>query len=478
METEPDSPIPLNYCLLLFAQAPPEALIGLLGVIALLISSGFISASEVAYFSLTPNDLDKLSTDRHHSIKRIFWLKDHPRRLLATILIGNNFVNIAIVILSEFVLRQLLPESTFLEWSKGLMDLLGIANADTYEIVLANVISFTITVVGVTFLLVLFGEIAPKVYARRNNIGLAKAMSGPLVIMMRIFKPLSSLLVNSTRFIETRLARSTQKTSAASKADIDEAIELTVSNEKNNEQEVDILKSIVKFTDVTARQIMTSRVDVVAVDVNEDYQELLRTVRESGYSRIPVYEQDLDNLKGILYVKDLIGHLHEAQDFKWQDLIRTNVMYVPEAKKISDLLKEFQKQHLHMAIVVDEYGGSSGIVTLEDILEEIIGDIQDEFDDEPEIVYRKLDDFNYLFEGKTLLNDVYRITGIENGIFDFIKGDADSLAGLILELHGQIPKKDTEVTYNHFRFKIVSVNKRRIEQVLITLPKSPQSPVN
>jgi putative hemolysin len=478
LETEPDSPIPLNSCLLLFAQAPPEALIGLLGVIVLLISSGFISASEVAYFSLSPNDLDKLSADRHHSIKRIFWLKDQPRRLLATILIGNNFVNIAIVILSEFVLRQLLPESTFLQWSKGLMDFLGIANADTYEIVLANVISFTITVVGVTFLLVLFGEIAPKVYARRNNIGLAKAMSGPLVIMMRIFKPLSSLLVNSTQFIETRLARSTQKTSAASKADIDEAIELTVSNEKNNKQEVDILKSIVKFTDVTARQIMTSRVDVVAVDVNEDYQELLRTVRESGYSRIPVYEQDLDNLKGILYVKDLIGHLQEAQDFKWQDLIRTNVMYVPEAKKISDLLKEFQKQHLHMAIVVDEYGGSSGIVTLEDILEEIIGDIQDEFDDEPEIVYRKLDDFNYLFEGKTLLNDVYRITGIENGIFDFIKGDADSLAGLILELHGQIPKKDTEVTYNHFRFKIVSVNKRRIEQVLITLPKVPHPSAN
>lgn len=467
METEPDSQ--QYFSLLLLASPPPEVIIGVLGIVLLLISSALISASEVAFFSLTHADFDKLAEDKHGSSKRILLLKDKPRRLLATILISNNFVNIGIVIISDFVLRNLLTEATFQAWAVSLTETFNISLASGE--LLANVISFLITVVGVTFLLVLFGEVAPKVYARLNNIRLAKFMSGPLSILMSVFSPLSQMLVSSTRLIEKRLAKSKMHRIVTSREDIDEAIELTVSSEEDTEQEVDILKSIVKFSDVTVRQIMSSRVDVVAVDITAEYKELLEIAKDSGYSRIPVYENDLDNIKGILYVKDLLGHLNETSDFSWQTLIRNNVLYVPEAKKISDLLKEFQRQHLHMAIVVDEYGGSSGLVTLEDILEEIIGDIKDEFDDEAEVVYRKIDDYNYLFEGKTLLNDVFRIIGVDGTEFEEVRGEADSLAGLMLELYGQLPKKDVEIDHNQFSFKIVSVSKRRIEQVLITLPK-------
>ncbi|HMO38455.1 MAG TPA: gliding motility-associated protein GldE [Saprospiraceae bacterium] len=468
METEPDSYL-CCISLLFIALPPTEVVIGLSGILLLLISSALISGSEVAFFSLTPGDFDKLSDEDDPGSKRILSLKDRPRRLLATILISNNFVNIAIVILSEFVLRNLLGEQTFLNWANGLARIFPISAAAGE--LLAGILGIAVTVVLVTFLLVLFGEVAPKVYATNNKVRLAKFMSGPLIFLMWLFGPLSHLLVGSGRLLEKRLARLSFNVRVDSKQDIDEAIELTVNKEENTEQEIDILKSIVKFSDMTVRQIMTARVDVIAVDEKSDYAELMEIARESGYSRIPVYESDLDNIKGILYVKDLLGHLNEPANFNWQMLIRSNVLYVPEAKKISDLLKEFQRAHLHMAIVVDEYGGTSGLVTLEDIMEEIIGDIKDEFDDEAEVVFRKIDDYNYLFEGKTLLNDVYRVTGIEAGIFDEVRGETDSLAGLMLELYGQLPKKDTEITFYAFRFKIVAASKRRIEQVLITLPK-------
>lgn len=467
METEPDSQLYFAP-LFLLTTAPPEVVFGLLGIVLLLMSSALISASEVAFFSLKPSDFDKLSTEENGNSKRILFLKDKPRRLLATILISNNFVNIAIVILSDYVLRNTLSADTLNYWASSIVQFFSISQES--GVFLANAISVLITVVGVTFLLVLFGEVAPKVYARLNRVQLAKLMSGPLAILMRIFSPLSYLLVSSTRLIEMRLVKSNIR-NQTSRADIDEAIELTVSNEQGAEQEVDILKSIVKFSDVTVRQIMTSRVDAVAIDETVDYEEMMKVAKDSGYSRIPVYENDLDNIIGILYVKDMLGHLNENETFNWQQLVRKNVLYVPEAKKISDLLKEFQLQRMHIAIVVDEYGGTSGLVTLEDILEEIIGDIKDEFDDELEVVYRKIDDYNYLFEGKTLLNDVYRILDVEGELFDEIRGEADSLAGLMLEIHGQLPKKDIELSYNHFRFKIVSVNKRRIEQILVTLPK-------
>jgi gliding motility-associated protein GldE len=312
--------------------------------------------------------------------------------------------------------------------------------------------------------------VTPKIYASANNVGLAKSMALPLSLLVRFFHPFSRLLVRSGAFIETRMALRAGNYAGPSKKELHDVIDLTVSNDQSGTQEVDILKSIVKFGEVTVKQIMRSRVDVVAVDQRIGFKELIKVARESGYSRIPVYDNDFDNIIGILYVKDLLGHLRDDEDFEWQKLIRVNVLYVPETKKINHLLKEFQRQRLHIAVVVDEYGGSSGIVTLEDILEEIIGDIKDEFDDEAEVIYKRIDEHNYQFEGKTLLNDVCRIIGYDTTTFDEARGDADSLAGLMLELFGHLPPKEAEIHHHDFRFKIVSVNKRRIEQVLITLP--------
>ncbi len=442
---------------------------GLLLLLLLLVCSALISGSEVAFFSLTANDFEKLDKNKTTVNQRILLLKDKPRRLLATILVANNFINIAIVILSDFLLRQLLPEALLGSWSQSILDFLHIGFYFSIEQA-TRILTFLITIVGVTFLLVLFGEVAPKIYANINNLRMAQFMATPLNLLMRLFSPLTGILVGWTNLIERRLEKRTNEGPGTSREDIDEAIELTVSREKGGRQEVDILKRIVQFGDVTVKQIMRSRVDVVAVDFRISFQELLRTIRQSEYSRIPVYDTDFDNVTGILYAKDLLGHMHDPK-FEWQQLIRTNMLYVPESKRINDLLKAFQTQRLHMAIVVDEYGGSQGIVTLEDILEEVIGDIKDEFDNEPEVVYKKIDDYTYLFEGKTLINDVCRITGLDTKIFDAVRGDADSIAGLLLEVMGQIPRPETELNFNQFKFKVISVSKRRIEQVQITLPK-------
>jgi len=454
---------------LLLTSFNAELLLGILSVLLLLCSSALISGSEVAFFSLGYADLKKLEDSTTVADQAIIVLKEQPRKLLATILISNNFINIAIVILSDYMLRLAFPDALFDYWAQSLLNLFTIASPEEIDL-WGRLLSFLITIAGVTFLLVLFGEVAPKVYARINNLKLARFMARPLDIMMRLFHPVSAILVKSTTIMESRLAGAGSGNSP-SRAEIDEAIELTVSQEMGAGRDIDILKSIVKFGDVTVKQIMRSRVDVVAIDFRIDYRELLQTIREAGYSRIPVYENDFDNVTGILYVKDLLGHLNEPIDFEWQELIRPDVYYVPEAKKINDLLKEFQVERLHMAVVVDEYGGSSGIVTLEDIMEEIIGEIKDEFDDEVEVVYKKIDDYNYLFEGKTLLNDVCRIIGIDTNTFDEVKGEADSLAGLILEIKGHMPKTDMEITQGLYRFKIVTVSKRRIEQILLTLPK-------
>ena len=459
----------MGLSLLLLALPPLEVALALLVVVFLLLGSALVSGSEVAFFSLTHNDFDKLQRENDGSSRRILFLKEKPRKLLATILISNNFINIAIVILYDFILLRLLPAERLDQWAGTVIEGFGLQGLLDVG-AMGRLLAFLITVVGVTFLLVLFGEVMPKIYAKLNNVQLARFMSRPMLLLMRLFHPINQLLVNWTSLIERRLAARTRGGSAPSREDIDEAIELTVSSSAKTDQEIDILKSIVKFGDVSVKQIMRSRVDVIAVDFRVNFKELLEIVRQSGYSRIPVYDEDFDNVTGILYVKDLLGHLHEDERFEWQHLIRTNMLYVPEAKKIHDLLREFQREHLHMAIVVDEYGGSAGIVTLEDIMEEVIGEIKDEFDKEAEVIYRKIDPYNYLFEGKTLLNDVCRIIGVDTTTFDEVKGDADSLAGLVLELYGEIPQKDVEVVYNLFRFKIVSVSERRIEQVLMTLP--------
>ncbi|NUO03386.1 MAG: DUF21 domain-containing protein, partial [Saprospiraceae bacterium] len=341
METEPDSWL---YSSFIFLSATPifsiEVVFGLVGLVFLLCASALMSGSEVAYFSLAPSDLEKIEEENSPSGKRILSLKNHPGLLLATILVGNTFVNIGIVLLSDFVLKRALPEETISFWSSSIIYTLGLGNFFS-EPALSGFISFMITVVGVTFLLVLFGEVSPKVYARSNNIQLARLMSAPLRVLIRVFRPLTTLLITLTGFVERRLAKNATPNSVASREEIDEAITLAViSHDVAGKQEIDILKSIVKFGDVMVKQIMRSRVDVVALDVNSDYEKVIAVAQESGYSRIPVYMDDFDNIKGILYVKDLLGHLNETSAFRWQNLVRSDVLYVPEAKRISDLLKD------------------------------------------------------------------------------------------------------------------------------------------
>ncbi|MCB0688396.1 MAG: gliding motility-associated protein GldE [Saprospiraceae bacterium] len=439
-------------------------------VLLLLACSALISGAEVAYFSLSPADLHLLANEGSLKSKRILHLRENPRMLLATILISNNFVNIAIVILSDFIIRNIFHPDTFLHWASAMP---GFLTSNFTEDSLARAIEFTLTIVGATFLLVLFGEVAPKIYANINNKQMARIMASPLMFLKTLFFPMSKILVTWSSRFEDRLAQDTVRNKNR-KDDLDKAIELTVSHELNSEKEIDILKSIVKFGDVSVKQIMRSRVDVVAIDINSQFNEVMKIVKESGYSRIPVYEEDFDNIKGILYVKDLLLHLNEDDKFGWNKLVRPEVKYVPEAKKINELLTEFQQERTHMAIVVDEFGGSGGLVTLEDVMEEVIGDIRDEFDEEIEVEYEKIDEFNYVFEGKTLLNDLCRVIGISTDTFEDVK-DADSLAGLILELMGRIPRKNIEIKFKEYRFKIMAVSAKRIEKVKITLPNEVKS---
>lgn len=430
----------------------------------LVLLSALISGSEVAFFSLSPNDLHSLEDDESSKSKRLLKLKEKPRTLLATILISNNFINIAIVLVSNYVLRNLIGEedlNTIGLWLQQSLVLEKIISSSN----LASIFNFTIAVIGVTFILVLFGEVAPKFYASINNLKFARMMAGPLSLLNIILGPLSRIMVGWSTSIEEKITQSRISQTGTSKEDIDKAIELTVGDSQNADEEADILKGIVKFGDVSVKQIMKPRVDVVAVEKVTSYDELMNIIKETGFSRIPVYEEDFDKIDGILYVKDLLGHTDEDEQFNWQTLIRNNVLYVPEYKKIDDLLREFQLKRTHIAIVVDEYGGSAGIATLEDIMEEVIGDIKDEFDEEEEVDYIKLSDGNFIFEGKSLLNDVCRIIGEDTDFFDSVRGDSDSLAGMIIEVLGNIPKPDKEIKYNNIILKIVSVTKRRIEKI-------------
>ena len=428
-------------------------------------SSALISGSEVAFFSLSPNDLEELKSEDNKTNNKILKLRNKPRKLLATILISNNFINIAIVVLSDYLIRNLLGEERLLKSGTYFSEILPF-NIDPST--LGSVINILITTVGVTFLLVLFGEVAPKVYANLNNRKFAEFMVRPMKALSFIFGPASALLVNWSSKMESQFIYQKSGIDDTSKEDLDKAIQLTVDNEEDSD-EADILRGIIKFGNVSAKQIMKSRVDVIALDETVDYTEVMNTIKESGFSRIPVYKEDFDEIVGILYVKDLLGYSKENKDFKWQGFVRDTILYVPESKKIDDLLKEFQQKRTHMGIVVDEFGGSAGIVTLEDIMEEVIGEIKDEFDEDEEVDYIKINPANYIFEGKTLLNDVARIIGVEKGSFDSVKGEADSLAGLLLMHFGHIPKKDKELTLGQFKFKIVTVTKRRIEKIHLTL---------
>ena len=461
---DPEPPLLLIH----FILSISPFLVGLssLILILLLASSALVSGSEVAFFSLAPQDLERLKTEESATSKAILQLRQLPRRLLATILIANNFINIAIVVLSDFLINSLLGATGFISVAVWINEATGMS-LDTE--LFGRILSFLITVAGVTFLLVLFGEVAPKIYANLNNIKFARFMSRPMLILLRLFRPFSSILVHWSRKMESRFIYQRSGIDDTSKEDLDKAIELTVSSETESSEEADILRGIIKFGNVSAKQIMKSRVDVMAIEQKEPFTKLLSVIRESGFSRIPVYNEDFDNIVGILYVKDLLGHSKEDDAFNWQQFIREDVLYVPESKKIDDLLKEFQQRRIHMGIVVDEFGGSSGIVTLEDIMEEVIGEIKDEFDEDEEVDYIRINDYNFIFDGKTMLIDVARITNIDKSSFDEIKGDADSLAGLLLSHFGMIPRKDRTLVLHNFKFKIVSVTKRRIEKVHMTL---------
>jgi len=445
---------------------------GLLGLIlmllALLVCSALISGSEVAFFSLNNNDIEDLKKDNENH--RLIKLKDKPRSLLATILISNNFINIAIIIISDLIFSALLPDGYFNSTASWLKEHVFFLHGSSIEF-LSSALIFIITVVGVTFLLVLFGEVLPKIYANINKVKFAMLMSTPLSVLMFLLGGFSKILVGWSNRIESKVDKHRGSAKSRLKDDIDKAIDLTVSQEENAEEEADILKGILKFSDVLVKQIMTSRMDTISMEYDTSFSEVLKVVKDSGFSRIPVFKEDFDNIEGILYVKDLLGQTHHDADFKWQKFVRKEILYVPESKKINELMREFQLKRLHMAIVVDEYGGTSGIVSLEDIMEEIIGDIRDEFDEESDIEYLRIDDNNFIFEGKTLLNDVCRVIGEDVNTFDEIKGESDSLAGLFLEITGRFPKIDSELDLHPYKLKIVSMTNKRIEKINLMIKR-------
>lgn len=432
----------------------------------LLVCSALVSGSEVAFFSLDKNQLKQIEEEKSASGIRILSLREKPRRLLATILITNNLVNIGIVILSFYLLRHILPSETLSLWGASFTEWPVTSWLEPGQ--WASVIGFLISVISITFLLVLFAEVLPKMYANVNNTALAHFMSGPVRILMTVLAPANQLMVKWGNRLEKKLGHDSAL--GANKVDIDKAIDLAVAKDKDSEVEAGILKSIVTFNDVAVKQIMRSRMDIVALDTTMSYEEMMAIVRDAGYSRLPVYEEELDNIKGILFVKDLIGFVdQESAHQPWPELVRPQVLYVPEARKINDLLKDFQREHLHMAIVVDEYGGTSGIITLEDVIEEVIGDIKDEFDEDQELEYRRLSDSEFIFEGKTMLIDVCRIMDIDKSSFDNLNGDADSLAGLILDLHGKMPVVGQKIAVPPYSFTILSVSPKRIERIKIQI---------
>ncbi|MDY0344176.1 MAG: gliding motility-associated protein GldE [Lentimicrobium sp.] len=417
-------------------------IIALIVMLLLLIASAAISGSEIAFFSLGPAQINDLTNQRKDKAHLIQVLLEKPKRLLATILIANNFVNVAIVILSSYIM-------------------MGLFNFADYAM-----LGFFVQVVIVTSLILMFGEIMPKIYATQHAPHLACVMAGSMLVLRKVFHPLSSILVSSTRVIDKRIARRGHNITIG---DLSEALDLTSGNIQTPDEEKKILKGIVKFGDIAVREIMRARIDVTAVDEETPFSELIPLILEAGFSRIPAFRDSFDQVTGILYIKDLLPHLNKQEDFEWQKLLRP-AFFVPENKGISDLLKEFQLRKIHMAIVVDEYGGTSGLVTFEDVIEEIVGEINDEFDIEAdENLYIKLDDANYIFEGKTLLNDFCKILNIEDRIFADAKGESDTLAGLMLELAGKIPNINEEIEFENFIFKAETVDKRRIKKVKVSL---------
>jgi len=415
---------------------------GIAAILLLLIGSAMASGAEVAFFSLGPNQIRELRTHGTRANQAVLLLLEKPKRLLATLLIVNNFVNVSIVIISTYLTGILFNFRESSYW-----------------------VAFLVQVVAVTSLILLFGEILPRVYATRNNLKFARFLAGPVGLASKIFYPLSSMLIGSTKLIDKRISRKAYNVSIN---ELSDAIELATGADTPQEEKK-ILRGIVRLGDIEVKEIMKSRVDVTAVDISTGYLELLQKIVGSGYSRIPVYGDSIDQVRGILYIKDLLPHLQEGEDFDWKGLLR-DALFVPENKKINDLLQEFQERKIHMAVVVDEYGGMSGIVTLEDIIEEIVGEISDEHDEPLETFeFTQIDDHHYIFEGKTSLNDFCKILDIGDEVFDDVRGESDSLAGLLLELLQRMPAKNEQVSYRQFTFTVKAVDKRRIKRVMVSI---------
>jgi gliding motility-associated protein GldE len=436
-------PDPLSFFITFLDDQGP-LLIQFILLVLLLITSGLVSGAEVAFFSLTKDQLDSEEEKKSRQMDIIQKMLQNPKRLLATILITNNFINIAIVLLFAS-----LGENLFSQIENPLIVLL-------------------IEIGVITFLILFFGEILPKVYANRNAVTFSKAVAFPIYTIDRYFLffltiPMSKI----TRFMESRLA---QKNNEFSIDKLSQALELT-SEEETTKEEHKILQGIVNFGNTETKQVMCPRIDVFALSEDMDIEIIVPLILEKGFSRVPVYAENMDSVVGILYTKDLLPHL-EQSNFKWQKLLKP-VFYVPENKKLDDLLKEFQQKKIHLAVVVDEYGGTSGVITLEDVIEEIVGDISDEFDDD-ELIYSKLDDFTFVFDAKINLKDFYKVIHLEEEeIFEKAKGESESIAGFVLEIAQAFPKVGQIIQFEGYQFVIESVDRKRIKRIKVILPPSP-----
>jgi gliding motility-associated protein GldE len=404
--------------------------------------SALASGSEAAYFSLGPVEKELLRSQDTKSSKMVLELLNKPEELLATLLIANNFVNIAIVIVSSALINNLLPDNSSNE-----------------------LLRFMVEIIGITFVILLFGEVIPKIWSSKNAILMSKFMAIP-ISWMKLVPPLSwlnSFLVNGTKFIQRKAKKRGYKISTD---ELEQALALT-KEESTTKEEQKILEGIIKFGNTTVDQIMKSRMEIVGLEAHTLYSDVISQIKETGYSRIPVFEKSQDNVIGIIYTKDLISNINSQDDFNWQEKIR-KPLFIPNKKKIGDLLQVFQHQKMHMAIVVDEYGGTNGLITLEDVLEEIVGDITDEFDDE-DVLYTRIDNTNYLFEGRTALVDFYKVLNIDGKQFEQVKGESETLGGFIIEHAGRIPMNNEFIQIDNFKFTVESSDKRRVKMIKVTI---------
>ncbi|WP_284653746.1 gliding motility-associated protein GldE [Flavobacterium terrisoli] len=423
---------------ILLENLDTNLLVGSIGIILLLFSSAMVSATEIALFSLTPKDLKTLADEDIAKANLISKLLQKPKKLLATILVANNFSHIGVVIIFSFV------------------------GNDIFAAIESPLIKFIVEVILITFLILLFGEVLPKVYASRNNIKFAKFIAHPINFLDKLLSPISLPMRAVSIYLHNKLGR--QKTNI-SVDQLSQALEMTSTDDTPSDEQK-ILEGIVSFGNTDTKQVMSPRIDIFALEIEETFSEIYAKIIDKGYSRIPVYRESIDHIEGILFVKDLIPHIHK-KEFDWSKLMR-EPFFVPENKKLDDLLKDFQRMKSHLAIVVDEYGGTSGLVSLEDVIEEIVGDISDEFDDE-NINFSQIDDKNFLFEGKINLKDFYRIVEVDEEAFEERKGEAETLAGFILELLGNFPKKGQKIYFSSVYFTVEVVDKKRIKQLKITL---------